>query len=123
MTRYRAFAYCLSMISAQTRSAFVAREKPLHTFPGHALGTSASDLLRDLLQPDDAGELAHFLFLIVTQLEQQRHRGRLQLLDLVAIRIDRHAWRVRIGELVCRYLADNVAQRGLDRGPIIFLRR
>ena len=37
--------------------------------------------------------------------------------------IDRHALHVRIGQLVCRNLADNVAQRGFDRGPVIFLRR
>jgi len=45
MNRHRALDLCLSMISAQTRSAFVAREKPLHTFPDHALGTKIAVFL------------------------------------------------------------------------------
>ena len=35
-------SFCLSMISAQTRSAFVAREKPVSTFPDHAPGAGTA---------------------------------------------------------------------------------
>ncbi len=43
---------------------------------------------RDLVEPNDAGELAHFFLLVFAELEQQRHRRRFQLLDLFGIRID-----------------------------------
>jgi hypothetical protein len=37
LNRHRALAFCLSMISAQTRSAFVARENRYTLFRIHAL--------------------------------------------------------------------------------------
>lgn len=52
---------------------------------------SASDHGGDFFQPDDAGERAHFALLVFTQLEQQRHRRRFQLLDFRGVGIDRHA--------------------------------
>ena len=62
---------------------------------------AASDLRGDLFQADDAGERAHFLFLIFAQLNQQWHRGRFQLLDFRGVRIDRRRGRVRIGLAGC----------------------
>ncbi len=51
----------------------------------------------DFFQADDAGERAHFALLVLAQLEQQRHRRRLQLLHLFGIGIDRRAGGARVG--------------------------
>jgi hypothetical protein len=48
-----------------------------------------SNLRGDLFQPDQAGERADFL--ILAQLEQERHRGRFQLLEFFGAGIDRDA--------------------------------
>jgi hypothetical protein len=78
-----------------------------------------SDRRRDLLQPDQAGERAHFLLLIFTQLKQQRHRSRFQLLDFFGIGIDRrHAGRFRIALPRRVDLAGDGAQRGFNCRPV-----
>lgn len=76
---------------------------------------SASDHGGDFFQPDDAGERAHFALLVFTQLEQQRHRRRFQLLDFRGVGIDRHAAGVRIG-LAAGWILRATARSALSTG-------
>jgi len=89
---------------------------------GEKVSVSRLDLRGHLLQPDDAGERADFLLLILTQLKQQRHRRRFQLLDFLGIGIDRYAGRFRVGLAGCVNFAGDGAQRGFHRRPVGFLR-
>src|ERR1700676_2254485 len=63
----------------------------------HCAPAGSSNRGGDGFQPDDAGERTDFALLILTQLEQQRHRRRLQLLDFGAVGINGRASRVRLG--------------------------
>ncbi len=84
---------------------------------------ATSDRGRDLFKPDDAGELADFVLLVLAQLEQQRHGRRFELLTPPRSR-DRAAPRSRTDMVVRGVdLARDAAQRGLDARPVRFLRR
>src|SRR5215475_3946413 len=82
------------------------------------MARAGSDERRHLLQAHGAGEPARLALLILAQAHDERPGGQVEPLCLVGAEYNR---RLAPARLLSRDLADDVAQLGLDRSPILLL--